>query len=197
MAEFNSILWVIILQGYKSLSQRLDHVILKYAFIASLIQFSLLLVQIPDVAIDKSPHPLTKEHLPYALQLVWYMNANLSTALAAHRTSGVIEIFRTLICQSKRLYSITRLPSICVPSPTCDFCFVSLINVSWQQFFYISQPDRVFFQDISSVALWCLELSALCHARWWLWWNCQLPLLLLLVYKVTLFSCFVPFSDVK
>ena len=59
LAEFTSMLWVIILHGYKSLSHKLhskwDHEILLYAVIASLIQFTLHLVQISNFAIGKSP----------------------------------------------------------------------------------------------------------------------------------------------
>ena len=38
----------------------------------------------------------------------------------------------------------------------------SPLSVCWH-FFYIS-----------SVIQWCLEQSVFCHAKWWLWWNCSL-----------------------
>ena len=59
MAEFTSMLWVIILHDYKSLTHKLcsrrDCVMLLYTVIVVLIQFALHLVQIPNLTICKSP----------------------------------------------------------------------------------------------------------------------------------------------
>ena len=72
LAEFTIMLWVIILYEYKSLTYKLhyklDCVMLQYAVIASLIQFALHLMQIPDFAIGKSP-PKLQQSLLHGLQL--------------------------------------------------------------------------------------------------------------------------------
>ena len=66
LSEFISMLWVIILHEYKSLtyklSSRLDHVMLQYAMIAGLIQFALLLVKIRDFAIGNPTHMRARAH---------------------------------------------------------------------------------------------------------------------------------------
>ena len=70
LAEFTSMLWVIILHEYKSLTNKLhsrrDCIMLQFAAIASLIQNALHMVQIPDFAIGKNlPHHNTGSSMLY------------------------------------------------------------------------------------------------------------------------------------
>ena len=138
LAGSTSTLWVIILPEYKSLTNkshsRWDPVMLKLAIIASLIQFALHLVQIPNFAIDKI--------LPHTLQLVWYRGLQLLNQLSAkYRPSYLTQRVWPLVHQSKELYSTPILSSLWATWPTGAIwhCFSSSTVISWQQFCHIGQ----------------------------------------------------------
>ena len=65
---------------------------------------------------------------------------------AAHRHSNLTQRFRTLIRQSKGLYSSALLSNLCAPWLTRSFwhCFASSTVVSWKQFCHIDQFHKVF-----------------------------------------------------
>ena len=157
------------MQEYKSLihkpRSRWDRVMLQYAVIAGLIQFantrlcnnrisSILTVGVIRVGVGVG-----------GLQLFHQF-------FAAYRPSYLSQSFRTLIRQSKGLYSTALLPSLCAHWPIVVFwhCFASSIVISWQHFYHIGQLLRVFSSvDVDtffSVGQWCLELSAFCHESW-------------------------------
>ena len=68
LAEFTSMLLVIILHEYKLLTHKpnskWDHLMLHYGMIAGLIQFALYLVQIPDFTIGNQPPNTIRESCP-------------------------------------------------------------------------------------------------------------------------------------
>ena len=148
LAEFTNMLWVIILHEYKSLIQkphsRWDCMMLQLAVIASLIQFALCLLQIPDFAIGKSS-PL------HVLQLVWYRGLQLLHQLfAAHRFISPKDFISLLYCPA-----------------TGDFwhCFASPTVISWQQFCHIGQLHRVFSSQYM--------LTHIFHNMYSDVWSCQ------------------------
>ena len=157
-AQFTSILWVIILHEYWSLSHK--------------------------------PRSITEPPLCFTVGVIEGVSV-FHQLFATHRPSYLTERFRTLIRQSKGLYSSAVFFSLCASWPSGGFwhCFTSSIVVFWQQFCHMGQIHSLllivyvdsFFHDISSVVLWCLEHSAFCHANWWFRWNSPLLLLLLLV----------------
>ena len=143
LAEFTSMLWVIILHGYKSLNLKLhfrwDHVILQYAVTPSLIQFALHLVQIHNFAIGKSP---------LALQLVWYRGLQLfHQFFAAYRPSYLNQRFWSLIRQSKYFIRLLYCP-VFVHLGSLEIFPPAVI--SWPQFCHIGQLHRVFSSDINT-----------------------------------------------
>ena len=83
LAEFTIMLWVIILHEYKSLTYKLhsrrDRVMLQYAMIASLIQFALHPVQIPDFAIGKRSYNLTESSPCFTVDVIQEVVALSST----------------------------------------------------------------------------------------------------------------------
>ena len=134
----------------------------------------------PTLQLAKAP--TLKQSLLYTLWLLWYRGLQLFHQLfIAHRPSYLIQRFRTLINQSKELYSTALLFSLCVPWPTGVFCycFASSTVVFWQQLYHIDQLHSLFltvdvdncFQDIDSGVQWCLDQLAFCYASWWFWWN--------------------------
>ena len=119
---------------------------LSQAMAASPNELVLHLGQIPDFTIGKIPPP-HHNSLLHALRLVWYRGLQLFHLLfTSPRLSYLTERFRTLIRQSKGLYSNALLPSLCASWPigTFWYCFASSTAVSWQQFYPIGQLYRVF-----------------------------------------------------
>ena len=77
----------------------------------------------------------------------YYARGNCSfTNSLPYRPSYITERFRTLIRQSKKLYSTALLSSLCAPWPTeaSWYCLVSSTVVSWQQFYLTGELQRGF-----------------------------------------------------
>ena len=136
LAEFTGLLWVIILHEYKSLTRKprsgWDRMMLQYTVIAGLIHAHHL-VQISNFATGKSPASPWLNFF-HALQLVSYQGLQLFHQLfTAQRTNYFTQRFQILILQSKELYSIALLSSLCAPWPARAFwhCFASWTVVSW------------------------------------------------------------------
>ena len=143
-------LWVIILHEYKTLSQkprsRLDRVMLQCAVIAGLIQFALHMMQIPDFAL--APHTISKPPPCFTVGVIQGVTA---FSLVLHRTETLQfdrKILRFDSSFQRTIYS-SLLFNIWVPQPTGAFwhCLGSSTVVFWQQFYHISQLDRVFFSQ--------------------------------------------------
>ena len=136
LAEFTSMLWVIILYEYKSLTYKLrfrrNHMILRYAVIADLIQFGFHLIKMPDFAVGNS---LQHHNRLSSMLYGWFDTEGYSsfTNSSPYRSSFLTEIFRTLIHQFKGLYSTALLSSPFAPWPTEAFwdCFASATVVPW------------------------------------------------------------------
>ena len=192
LAVFTSMLWVIILHEFKSLSHkshsRWDCMILQYAVIAGLIQFALHLVQIPDFAVGKCPTPHNRAS---SMFYGW-----CDTVGCCSFTNSLLHIDPPISLKDFELWYVS--PKDFIPLLYCSVfvhlwhCFTSSTVVSWQQFCHIGQLHKVFFslwmlthffQDIGSVVKWDLGQSIFCHASWWFWWNCLLLLFFLLVYQ--------------
>ena len=114
LAEFTSVLWIIILHEFKSLSHRRrsiwDCAMLKYAVIISLIQFALHLVQIQDF---ESGNPPSHCNIAYPIGGWWDTGGcSFHQLIATHTPSYLTEIFWTLIRLSKGLYSTAQLSSL-------------------------------------------------------------------------------------
>ena len=146
LAELTSILWIIILHEYKPLTHTprscWDRVMLQYAMIASLIQFAILLMQIPDFPIGKNTPNYKKN---YALWLVWYGVAAILPTLCHTQTL----LFDPKISNFDSSVQRTFFPPLFCPvfvhlgsmEP-----FASSTTVSWLQFYHIGQLHRVFSQ---------------------------------------------------
>ena len=159
---------------------------LQYAVIATLIEFALHMVQIPDFATDKSLHPTTRiTEPPSRLTVSVIRGLQLFHQLfTAHRPSYLCQRFRTLIHQSEGLFYCSLVQSLCALahwSVLPLFCFIKsgfltaiLSYGSASQSHPFTVNVDTFFHDIGSGVQWCLEQSAFCHASWWLWWNCPL-----------------------
>ena len=146
----------------------------------------------PTLQRAKASHPT---ELLQSLRLVWYRGLRLFPQLfAAHRPSYLTQRNQTLICKSS-LYELWSTGAFW-------HCFPSSTVLSWQQFCPIGQFYWIFsqwilanfFHKIVLVVLYCLDQSTFSYASWWLWWNCPLFLLLLLVYQPYFWSCFVLLS---
>ena len=176
LAEFTNMLWVIILHEYKYLTHkshsRWDHVMLQYAVIASLIQFAFHLMQIPNLAIGKSPLPITQPPPSFMIGVIQGVAA-LSTIHT--QTFLVDQKILTLNSQPKGLCST----ALCVPWLIEDFwhCFATSTTVSSLQFCHIGQLHRdfsshwmltLYFTTLVQLCsdVWCSQ--PFCHASWWL-----------------------------
>ena len=121
LAEFTSMLWVIILHEYKSLNHkqcsRWDCEMLQYAVITGLIQFALPLIQNPDFVIEKSPlHHNRVSSMPDGCRDT--RGCSSFTNSSPHIDFSIwLKSFK-LIHQSKGLYPTVLLSSHCEPWPT-------------------------------------------------------------------------------
>ena len=149
LAELTSMLWVIVLHGYKSLSHKprskWDHLILQYAVIACLILFALHLVQFLDLAIGES----LPNHNKASSMLYCWCNTGVCSSFtnsSPHIESPVSpkDFEFWFVCQKDFIPLL--LSSLCAPLPTRAFwnCFASSTVVSWQQFWNIGQLHCVF-----------------------------------------------------
>ena len=108
-----------------------------------------------------------KQGFLYGLRFVRYIGLQLfHQFFAAYIPSYLSQRFRTLIRQSKELYSTVLLSNFCAHWPTGAFWhgFVSLIVVSWQQFCHIGRLHRVF--SSVDVDIFFMTLVQLCSDVW-------------------------------
>ena len=86
LAEFISMIWIIIFHEYKSLTykqdSRMDRMMLLYAMIAFLIQFVLHTLQITDFEIGNPPHYNRASSMLYR----WYGKGVAALSPTLHRT---------------------------------------------------------------------------------------------------------------
>ena len=127
---------------------------LPYALITGLIQLALHLVQIPDLAIGNPSH---HNRAPSMLH-DWCDTGLLPTFRCTQRLTYLTEIFRTLIRQSKGLYSIALLSSLYAPWPTGAFWHCFWFLNSGVLPYKLASQSLLFTMDveiISSVVQWC------------------------------------------
>ena len=154
MAEFTSMLWIIILHGYKSLTHKLhsrwDSMMLQYAVIAGMIQFALHLVQIPDFAIGKGlppTHTITEPPPCFTVGVI--QGGCRSFPNFSQHIDPLIwhKDFKLWFVSLKEFIPLLYWSSLCAPRPIGAFwnCFAFSKVVSWQQFSHIDQFHIVFF----------------------------------------------------
>ena len=123
---------------------RWNHVMRQYAVIASLIQFTLHLEQILDIALGKSPPTHTYRNRTSSMFYGWG-----DTGFCSSFTNTLLNIDQKIsnfdLSVQRTLFNCS-LFSLCSPWPSGVFwyCFVFSKVVSWHQFCHIGQLLRVF-----------------------------------------------------
>ena len=138
LAEFASMLWVIILHEYKSLTNKVcsrwDCVMLQYALIVSLIQFALHLKEIPDFAICNC-HYNRASSMPY----VWCDTGGCSsfTNSSLHIDPPIwAKDFKLWFISPKNFIPLLYCPIFVYLGPLEPFDIL-LLPLSWHQFCHI------------------------------------------------------------
>ena len=196
LAEFISMLWVIILQEYKSLTYKpwshLEcslwvkdlYLMLQYDVIAGLIQFALHLVQIPQLC---NWQPPTHTH-PHTHTLCF----TVCVIQGVPALSPTFHCTYLFICPKDFIPLLYCALFVCHwPTGAFWHYFTSSTVVSWQQFCHVGQLHRVFSSQWIRTHFF-MTLVQLCCDVWSSqpsftqagdWWNCLLLLLLPLVYE--------------
>ena len=135
----------------------------------------------PDFVVGKS---LLHFNRASSMLFGWYDTGSCSSfhqSFAAHRPCYLIQRFRTLIHQSKRLYTTALLFSLCAPWPIGVFwhCFASLAVISRLQFCHISLLHWVFSSQYMLV-----------HFSWH-WFRCAV-----MFWVVSFLSCMLMTDEI-
>ena len=151
LAEFKSMFWVIIMHEYKFLTHKplpskLDHVMLQYTVIASLIKFAIHLVQIHNFAIGKS-----SQHQNRASSMLynWYDTMGCSSFPDSSSLLGLpiwLNDFELWLIGPKDFIPLLFCP-VFVPLGQLEPFDIVLLPQQcffWQQFCHIGQLHKVF-----------------------------------------------------